>query len=290
MIIKPWRVRLRWLQVVPTLLLAVLLSGPLFFLFHYAIAEPERVERIVASLKTVAAEQSLFTWQIDLREFARIGTQSNIFATGFLNSLLYSLASAGGQLLFAFPAALFLALFPGKAKRILLPLYLILMLLPFQATVVPTYLTLDELNLLDHAFGIILPQWFLPFSVVMLYLFLIQIPADSLEAAKVDGASFFHVVRHMVIPLTRNGVGSILLLQLIDSWNMLEQPLFFLESQSRMPLAILIRQSLEQAPSESFGPSLLFLLPALAVYVLFYPSIVTGMQSLFQDGRKKGMT
>ncbi|MDI4647858.1 carbohydrate ABC transporter permease [Cohnella hashimotonis] len=277
----------RALQATGISLVVFVLFIPCLILVNYALADPVQVESTINQISGVNGQGTIFIRAFDLREFVRVTTGSSKLAGAFLNSFLYSAGIAAGQMILAFPAAVSLALLRVKGRAFVLSLYLILMLMPFQVTVVPSYLTLHALGLLNHPMGLLLPQWFIPFSAVLLYLFLVRIPHAFIEAGKMDGANWWRLVWHIVVPLTKSGIGSIALIQIIDSWNMIEQPVFFLTDMQLMPLSILIRQSIEVQPGEAFVPSLVFLVPVLIAYSIFYEQIIQGMQAIFKDGRKR---
>lgn len=259
-----------------TIGIAILLF-PITVILLYSITDEEALTFILRGIQTKVDGRQWFSSHLDFSTYVQIGLESRKFSTAFLNSVFYSLTTTFGQLLFAVPAAISLSVLKVRGRFLLVPIYMIIMMMPFQATVVPSYLTLDVLNLLNTPLAVVLPQWFMPFSVIMLYLFAIQIPSDLAEAAQIDGAGIPQLIWHIVLPLIKHGIWSIGLLQFIDSWNMLEQPLLFLSSMELMPLSIIIRQSIEINPSSLFVPAMLFMLPVLVVYAMFSKHILNGL-------------
>jgi len=268
-------------------LFGLALLFPLLVLLVYSMTKGEVLEQILFGMNSRFADHRLFRWDFDLTFYRQIWMESRKFATAFLNSWLYSVSITLGQLLIGLPAAIALSVLKAAGRRWIIPMYMILMMMPFQVTMVPSFLTLHRLDLLDHPLAIILPQIFNPFFVVLLYLYTIRIPFELFEAARVDGANTFQLIRHVVLPLILHGLWAVGLIVFIDSWNMIEQPVVFLSSLDRMPLSILIRQALENSPVLIFVPAVLFLLPILILYGLFHRSIISGLQMSIAGTRSK---
>lgn len=93
-----------------------------------------------------------------------------------------------GQLVFGLPSAWGLARYPIPGKRFLYFLYILLMMLPFQVTMLSQYLVLNRLHLMDTTWAVIVPGVFSTFSVFLMYRFFCGIPEELLEAARIDGA------------------------------------------------------------------------------------------------------
>ena len=104
-------------------------------------------------------------------------------------------------------------------------LYVALMLMPFQVTLVPNYLVADWLHILDTRWSIMLPGFFAPFSVYLLTKFMRRIPNSLIEAAKLDGANEWQIFSRICVPLCKGSIASVAILVFIDYWNMVEQPL-----------------------------------------------------------------
>jgi len=280
------------MQIARISLIAATVAALLFppaLLLLYSATEPKALERVLAAIHSPFAEHRLLRLKFNFLTYFQIATESRKFAVAFLNSLNYSLITTLGQLLLATPAAIALAVLKFKARYVIIPLYFIIMMMPFQVTMVPSFLTLYYFRMLDHPLAIIVPQLFFPFSVILLYLFIIQIPQELYEAANVDGAGTIRLVVHIVLPLIRHGVWSIGLLHFIDSWNMIEQPLVFLTSMDLLPLSILIRQSLEINAADIFVPAVLFMLPIIIIYGIYHKFIVSGLQISIAGNQRKGI-
>ncbi len=115
--------------------------------------------------------------------------------------------------------------FPGRDG--LFFLYLMTMLMPFQVTLVPNYLMVDRLGLMNHPGSIILPGVFGAFGVFLLRQFMLHIHSAFVEAAKMDGAGYWRIFISIVLPMVKPGIAALIVLLFVDYWNMVEQPLIF---------------------------------------------------------------
>ena len=173
-----------------------------------------------------------------------------------------------GQLLAAVPAAWAFAVYPFPCRRLLFTVYLVLMLMPFQVTMLSSYLVLNGLHLMNTHGAVILPAVFSTFPVFLIYRSFCGIPKELLEAARVDGAGEWQIFRRVGIPLASGGILSSAVLGFLECWNLIEQPLAFLKDQSLWPLSLYLPEiSLDQA-GYAFVASVITLIPALFVFLL----------------------
>jgi sorbitol/mannitol transport system permease protein len=146
---------------------------------------------------------------------------SGDFPPFFINSAIASLVSTFLVLALGLPAAYALAIRPVKKTQDVLFFFISTRFLPFAASLVPLYLLARDLQLLDNILALILIYTTinLPLGVWLLRSFLLEIPNDLFEAARVDGASFRHEILRIVVPLIAPGLAATSLICLIFSWN-----------------------------------------------------------------------
>jgi len=154
-----------------------------------------------------------------LEEFQEV--MSGDFPPFFINSAIASLGSTLLVLVFGLPAAYALSIRPVKRTQDVLFFFISTRFLPFAASLVPLYLLARDLHLLDNIFALTLIYTTinLPLGVWLLRSFLLEIPHDLFEAARVDGASFFTELLRIVVPLIAPGMAATSLICLIFSWN-----------------------------------------------------------------------
>ncbi|BCK00957.1 carbohydrate ABC transporter permease [Anaerocolumna chitinilytica] len=174
-----------------------------------------------------------------LKSYVELLFDSPGFFVMFWNSCLQVIPSLLGQLLTALPAAWAFARFDFKGKKLLFTMYILLMILPFQVTMVSSYLVLFKLHLTGTPLAIILPNLFSAFPVFIMVKFFRDIPKSLIEAAKLDGAGEGYIFFKIGIPLGSSGIFSALLLDFLEYWNAVEQPLTFLSQKKNLwPLSL----------------------------------------------------
>src|SRR5690606_2988035 len=139
----------------------------------------------------------------------------------FLNSVIISLGSTLLGLAVAIPAAWAMAFVPGKRTKDLLMWMLSTKMMPAVAVMIPLYLVFQRLGLFDTRIGLVMALMLmnLPIIIWMLYTYFKEIPAEILEAARMDGASLWNEIVHVLTPMAIPGIASTLLLNVILAWN-----------------------------------------------------------------------
>jgi sorbitol/mannitol transport system permease protein len=174
------------------------------------------------SLKTepqAASSPPTILFTPTLEEFQAV--LSGDFPPFFINSAIASVGSTLLVLVLGLPAAYALAIRPVKRTQDVLFFFISTRFLPFAASLVPLYLLARDLHLLDNILALILIYTTinLPLGVWLLRSFLLEIPPELFEAARVDGASFGTEIWRIVVPLITPGIAATSLICLIFSWN-----------------------------------------------------------------------
>lgn len=185
----------------------------------------------------------------------------------FWNSVKLVGCILAGQLLVGVPAAWAFAVYRVKGSRALFALYVVLMLLPFQVTMLSSYLVLNRLNLINTHGAVILPAVFSAFPVFLCYNGFRGIPPQLFEAARIDGAGEMTIFLKLGLPLGKGGLLSALVLGFLEYWNLMEQPMAFLQDKALWPLSLYLPEiTLAQAGS-AFCASVITLIPAVFVFM-----------------------
>ena len=165
----------------------------------------------------------------------------------------------------------------GRVRSGIFFFYVILMLMPYQVTLVPNYLVSDWLGLLNTRWSIILPGMFAPFSVFLLTKFMRRIPYALIEAAKVDGAGEWEIFTKICLPQCRSALYSIAILVFIDYWNMVEQPLILLPDASQQPLSVYLSQINAGEIGIAFAAAVIYMVPGLLMFLHGEAYLVEGI-------------
>lgn len=196
----------------------------------------------------------------------------------FWNSVYMVVPIIAGQAVIASLAAFAFAKlrFPGREPLFLV--YLITMLMPFQVTLVPNYIMADWLGLLDSPSAIILPGIFAAFGVFLLRQFMLHIPSAYMEAAVMDGAGYLRSFVSIVLPMVKPGIAALVVLLFADYWNMVEQPLIFLQNAELQPLSVFLSRIQKEAFDVSFAASVLYMTPMLLLFLCTERYFIEGIQ------------
>lgn len=195
----------------------------------------------------------------------------------FWNSLFYSWVIVGGQVLVSSLAGYAFSRFRFPGRDVLFFLVIILMMMPYQVTLVSNYIVLDRMHLIGGWIAVVLPAVFSPFGVFIMRQTSVAIPGEILESAKLDGAGQLRLLTRIAIPMCKGGLFSLVILGFIDTWNMVEQPLVFLSRRNQYPLSIFLSQMSAANPQLAFACGVLALLPVLFLFLYFEPEFVKGI-------------
>lgn len=202
----------------------------------------------------------------DFSQFGRLLFRTPQFFVLFWNSLKITGLILVGQLLTAVLAAWAFSRYSFRLKRLLFTIYIVLMLLPFQVTMLSQYLVLDRAGLLNTQWAVILPAAFSTFPVFLIYRSFCGIPDSLVEAARIDGAGEWYCFFHIGLPLAEGGILSAAVLNFLECWNLIEQPLAFLKDRAKWPLSLYLPQIGVEQAGFAMAASVITLLPALCVF------------------------
>lgn len=228
--------------------------------------------------------ENMASWNIipeypTLRAYLELLIDSPGFFVMFWNTCKIVFPILAGQLLICVPAAWGFARYDFRFKNILLFLYIVLMLMPFQVTMVSNYLVLDGLKLLNTHMGIILPAVFSTFPVFIMYRFFKAVPASVIEAAETDGAGEFQIFTHIGLPMGAPGVISIIVLGFLEYWSIIEQPLIFLKDKSLLPLSLFMPDIASASDGLYLAASVLTIIPSMLIFLFGQKYLEKGIRA-----------
>ncbi len=210
-------------------------------------------------------------------QFSTILIKSPKYILKFWNSLLYCVPIVVFQLVIALAAAYGFARFERGARAIVFFVYIILMLMPYQVTLVPNFIVADKLGLLNTRWSIILPGIFSPFAVFILTRFMRRIPTSLIEAAKLDGAGEWRIFRHICVPMSSSIIYSVAILIFIDYWNMVEQPLIMLSDTESHPLSVFLSNLNTADTGIAFAAATVYMVIPMLIFLYSEDYLVEGI-------------
>ena len=185
----------------------------------------------------------------------------------FWNSVFLTVPVVVFQVLLAAFAAYGFSRYRGRLREMIFFGYIILMLMPYQVTLVPNYLVSKWLGLLDTRWAIILPGIFAPFSVFLLTKNMRRIPKSYIEAAQLDGAGEWQLFSSVCLPMCKGAIISVAMLVFIDYWNMVEQPLILFTSQEKYPLSVFLSEINSGEVGVAFAVAVIYMVPTLLMFL-----------------------
>ena len=264
-------------------LVALIILLPVVLTALYSFFSPEEIKAFMETRgnydASVWMEIKLAPRVFSLSQYYNILIEDVSVLRLLCNSAMYTVAILLGQALVIPAMAYALSRFKFRGRDAIFFIVIMLMLLPFQVTMVPNVLTLRAMGLLNTAWAVILPTCFAPFYIFLVRQFMVGLPRELLEAAEVDGAGTFRCFIHVALPVCRPILGAAVALSFADCWNLVEQPLTYLAGQTQlMPLSVMFNQLTENPSGVEFAGAALYILPALLIYLYFKKNILSGIQ------------
>ena len=160
------------------------------------------------------------------------------FGDFFLNSAIYSLATVAGNLLFCSLAAYAFARIRFRGRNVLFVVLLATLMVPYQVLLIPTFLIVKQLGMVDSVGGLIMPNLCSAFGIFMLRQFFRTLPIELEEAARIDGTSRLGILFKIVLPLSLPALATLGIIQFMWSWNDFLWPLIIIDTASHAPLQL----------------------------------------------------
>lgn len=266
-------------------LCAIITICPLLFLLSGSFMDSLELSELIAPVIQGKAGMAGWHWiprYPTLQNIIELLLDSPEFYKMFWNSVKITGTILIGQLVFAMPSAWGLARYEFPGKKQIYFLYIILMMLPFQVTMLSEYLVLDKIQLLNSQWSVILPGIFSTFSVFLMYRFFAGIPEEVLEAARMDGANEWQVFCHIGVPLGYAGIISAMVLQFLECWNQIERPMAFLKQKELWSLALYLPEISTEKAGFAMAAAFVALLPALFVFLYGQDYLERGITATVQ--------
>ena len=215
--------------------------------------------------------------KVTLSQYITVLIKSPDYLFKFWNSVILVIPIVLLQLAVASITAYGFTRWRGKVRNFLFFFYVILMLMPYQVTLVPNYLVSDWLKILDTRWAIIFPGMFAPFSVFLLTKSMRRIPGSLIEAAKLDGSTEWRIFKDICLPQCRSALYSIAILVFIDYWNMVEQPIVLLRDAAKQPLSVYLSTINTSEVGLAFAIATIYMVPCLLLFLHGEDYLVEGI-------------
>ncbi|MBO6192677.1 MAG: carbohydrate ABC transporter permease [Clostridiales bacterium] len=215
--------------------------------------------------------------RVTIEQYKNLLLMSPTYLLKFWNSIILVVPIVVGQMAVSCLAAYSFARYRRKRREVLFFSYIILMLMPFQVTLVPNYMISEQLGILNTRWAIILPGIFSTFAIFLLTKYMRQIPNAYIEAAKLDGAREWQIFTRIAVPMCSSAIFALSILLFIDYWNMVEQPLVLLTDAEKQPMSVFLSQINEAEIGIAFAASALYMIPPLLIFLWGEEYLVEGI-------------
>ena len=201
--------------------------------------------------------------------------------TMFWNSLYIALVTTAGQLVFCALAGFAFAKLRFRFREGLFKTYLATMMVPAMLTLIPRYIIMRNINMVDTHMSLILPAFFGgPFGVFLMRQFYIGLPDELMEAARIDGASLPYIFARIYTPLTKPILSTLAVFSFMGSWNDFLWPMITLQTDSlkTLPVGLASFQSLYGIKySLLMAGAVLAMLPVLIAFLFAQRQFIEGI-------------
>lgn len=191
-------------------------------------------------------------------------------------SMFIAFLSSAGSIVVSTLAAYVFSQCNFKGKGVIFYLYIIVMMMPFQVTLLPQYIVSKTLGIYDTPAAMILPAVFSPFPAFLLTQIMKSIPRDSIEAARLDADSTLKIILRVIVPQMRGGIICAWVMIFTEQWNMVAEPLVLIETRENYPLSVLLSQA--EMGEFSFAATAIFMLLPLGMFMMFGSEISEGLE------------
>ncbi len=244
----------------------------------------------VVMLDSLKSQRELYMNPWGFPKIARLSNYVQAWSIGkigdyYLNSIVVALGSLILIIAIVYLAAYALARFRFRGRDVILILFVSTMMLPIQVTIIPIYKIENALHINDSLLGLILPYVAkaLPFSIFILIAFLKTLPREFDEAARIDGAGRFAILARIIVPLSRPGFATIVILNFMSIWNDFYLPLVLIHDPTKRTLNLGLVNFSQlwglQDYTRLFAALAIISVPLIAVYIIFQKQFISGMTS-----------
>lgn len=221
----------------------------------------------------------LFPSTFELTNFQRALEQAPL-ARYLLNSIIQSSLVMMGQLLTASMAAYAFSFINFKWKNFFFLVFLSTMMIPWEATIIPNYLTIRQLDWTDTYLGLAVPFLATGFGTFLLRQFFLKIPHDLYDAAFIDGCSHLRFLTTIVLPLARPALGTLAVYSFLQTYNQYLWPLLITNDESMRTVQIgisLLQDEERMLFNNVMAGVVLILLPTMFLFIVSNKQLIRGL-------------
>ncbi|MBE6936756.1 MAG: carbohydrate ABC transporter permease [Ruminococcaceae bacterium] len=268
-----------WLLWAGFLLIAAVVVLPILFTFFASFMSPEEVARNYGEMAMEGGFTPihLLPDQFSLAGYREVLVETPQYLTQFWTSVFICLSICAGQVALSIFGGYAFSRFRFPGRDAIFFCVIVLMVLPHQVTLAPSYMVIKALGLLNTSAALILPGIFSAFGLFFMRQVMASIPESTLEAASLDGANSFVALWRVLVPCCSSGITALALLSFVDAWSMIEQPIMLIQDTFRQPLSVFLLRVGQENLAVGFACGVLFIVPVLFLLLLFEEQLVEGI-------------
>ncbi len=254
------------------LVLSITNLDPLFFMFYNSLKST--TDYLVNPFNFLGLKLTLANYTTMVSQFRILNLFKNSFFISFF-TILFLLA-------FGIVASYSFAKLKFKGQNIVYMLIISMMFIPVQATIIPIYLLLSKVHLVNTYWAVILTYlgMFLPEAILLMTSTFRGIPDEMIEAAELDGAGYFDVLRYVVVPMGMPAIILCVIFYFIVTWNDLFTPMILLQDMDVRTVMVALASLISRYtgdPTLQFAGLVFAAIPAILIYAVFQQYIIKGI-------------
>jgi multiple sugar transport system permease protein len=258
-------------------LIGLLLAAPLFYMVAGSLMSNEQL-----SIQPPQVIPSSLHFENYSQAFS--GVTQVIQVRSFINSVIFTVGAVGLQWMLCISGGLVVAKMRFRSRGVITAMLAISLFIPLLTTLIPTFIVTYELGIINTYPGLILPiAAQTGFGTLLFRQYISQMPEELFDAARIDGANWWIILRRLVIPLARPATSAYVAISVITAWNMYLWPLVSAEGGSlqvlTQTLAVVGTSGQGQVTPQNviFASVVIVTLPMIIVFLLVQPAFVRGL-------------
>ena len=267
----------RSIRIAFAVLIGLLLASPLFYMIAGSLMSNEQLSiqppQVVPSHLHFENYREAFT-----------GATQVIQLRSFLNSVIFTVGAVGLQWMLCISGGLVIAKMRFRSRNLITAMLAISLFIPLLTTLIPTFIVTYELGIINTYPGLILPiAAQTAFGTLLFRQYISQMPEELFDAARIDGANWWIILRQLVIPLARPATSAYVAISVLTAWNMYLWPLVAAEGGNlqvlTQTLAVIGTSGQGQVTPQNviFASVVVVTIPMIAVFMLVQPAFVRGL-------------
>ena len=230
-------------------------------------------------MKEIVKGKSFWPEDFTFKNYNTVFNGAPIFAW-MKNSTLTAVSGTIIMLFTSSIAGFVFAKYEFKGKNLLFLFILATMMVPQQATMIPSFLLIKKLGLYDNLASLVLPRMVGGFGIFLCRQFIMDIPDDLMDAAQIDGASDFYIYYRLILPLIMPAMSALAIFTFLGLWNEYLGPLLYLSKTENMTMPLALSFFSNQRAKDIgaiMAAATIIMLPVTVVFLAFQKQFVEGI-------------